>query len=535
MVMKKNYFKSLMQASLLLGAALVVSSCDDIVGQEDNPVASYVQWEAKTPKSIELTLGVAGKETFQIKAIAVSSATIVYESENTEIAKVNPVTGEITAVGIGETFIKAVISGASSAGQSVFIPEEIKIPVVVKDGKAKLTRVKDEVIEYTANKDSVINLKKLFTAYPEVGKEDENSDIQFKLLGKNSKSVATGNSTDIAFINTNDELQIQKNGYGNIKDYWVGKDAKKVGTDISDTLYIAAKITGATTGKTGKPAFNYDDVKATEDTVMVVINKSIAFINAKGEREILTADKYKTPDFSKALEAGTYYLEAGTAPSLGNLAVKGDVTLIFADGYTKTKSNDISGASISDQTDNATLNIFGEAIDLATPAKGKYQAASPEITINAGTNGDAISNFKEINFYTGAITAKTNKANSGAIVKVKNLNVFGGTLTAENQNSGYAISLLEGGKLTVKGGGVEATGKGSDTDRSYGVIGDVEVLKGDFEAKSGYRAVKGSLTAGEGLEFAESDDPTATKPTWTKITGTSSNAKGVKVQAVPKK
>ena len=156
--MKKNYFKNLMQVSLLLGAAFVISSCDDVIGQEDNPVASYVQWEAKTPKSIELTLGIASKETFTVKAVAVSSVVIVYESENPEIAKIDPVTGVITAVGVGETYIKAVVTGASAAGQSVFIPEEIKIPVVVKDGKAKLTRVKDEIIEFTANKNSVYDL-----------------------------------------------------------------------------------------------------------------------------------------------------------------------------------------------------------------------------------------------------------------------------------------------------------------------------------------------------------------------------------------
>ena len=46
-----------MQVSLLLGAAFVISSCDDVIGQEDNPVASYVQWQAKTPKEVTLKIG----------------------------------------------------------------------------------------------------------------------------------------------------------------------------------------------------------------------------------------------------------------------------------------------------------------------------------------------------------------------------------------------------------------------------------------------------------------------------------------------
>lgn len=529
--MKKNYFKNLMQVSLLLGAAFVISSCDDVIGQEDNPVASYVQWEAKTPKSIELTLGVAGKETATVKAIAVSSVVIVYESENPEIAKVDPVTGVITAVGVGETNIKAVVTGASSAGQSVFIPEEIKIPVVVKDGKAKLTRVKDEVIEYTANVDSVIDLSKLFTAYPEVGLTDDNSKITYTAFTYNFNS-GTNTWSKVPFT-SNFNLGTLDNTAGTFEINGDLDATLLAPKSISDTIYVVAEISGATLS----PSFTFPETTATDaekdivtDTVKIVLNKSIAFINKDGKREILTADKYKTPNFSEALEAGTYYIPAGTATYLGDLAVKGDVTLIFAPGYTGT--NAISAASISDQTDKATLNIFSEAVDLPTPTPNKYRAAEVDMNFYTGS-GDAISNFAEINLYAGTIRAGSSKENCGAITKVKNVNVLGtAILYAYNYNSGFGIKLLEGGKLTVNGGTVEATATGSDTDNSYAVIGNVEVLKGNFLAISdGYRAVKGSLTAGKGLEFAGSNNPYDTTPTWTKIEGTSSNAKGVKVQA----
>jgi hypothetical protein len=509
--MKKNYFKNLMQVSLLLGAAFVISSCDDVIGQEDNPVASYVQWEAKTPKSIELTLGIAGMETDTVKAVAVSSVVIVYESENPEIAKVDPVTGVITAVGVGETNIKAVVTGASSAGQSVFIPEEIKIPVVVKDGKAKLTRTVDQVDEYTVNADSVIDLKKLFTAYPEVGTENENSQITFTLLGKNNKTAAGGNSTNIAFITANDELKIQKNGYGNIIDYWVGKDAKKVGTDISDTVYVAAKISGAGT----KPAFNYKDAKATEDTIMFVINKSIAFINKDGKREILTADKYKEVDLSanSELKAGTYYVTDSyttwTSYPYPSLAIKGNVDLIFKNTI------DAGFGNIDDQTDgNAALNIFGEAIPAGT---AKYAAWTP--VVNSENYPNAITNFKEINLYAGTLNV------NGLMKNVKDVNVFKSTTL--NANSGLSLT----GKLTINDGAVNAYRYDSDLETGFAVIGDVVLNKGSFYAENTeYRAVKGSLTAGEGLEFVESNTP-AVATSWTKIEGTTSNAKGIKSQA----
>ena len=66
--MKKNYFKSLMQVALLLAAPFVVSSCDDVIGQEDNPVASYVQWKTDADvdevemKVVQSAAGFLGKQ-----------------------------------------------------------------------------------------------------------------------------------------------------------------------------------------------------------------------------------------------------------------------------------------------------------------------------------------------------------------------------------------------------------------------------------------------------------------------------------------
>jgi len=517
-----------MQVALLLAAPFVVSSCDDVIGQEDNPVASYVQWKTDADKA-EIELGVG--KTYTRTATAVSSAIIAYSSDDEKIATVDPVSGEVKGVAVGETNINAEISGMSTNGRSVFEATKISYKVKVVDLKAKLTRKVDSKVVYNADADSIVKLSDLFTFYPALG-ADGATNITVELC-KEKKESATAyapvnSGKDIGVLVTPTTATTGVIGEKNFKITGKIDNEYKAG-DITDTLYIAAKINAVNTTE----GYEMPTTGVVSDTVMVIVTKSIAYINAKGKREILTADKYKTPDFSKALEAGTYYIPApaGTASTpIGNLAVKGDVTLIFADGYTGTKP--ISATSISDQTDKATLNIFGEAIDATSPATpGKYKAASPTINVNA-TAGDAISNFAEINFYTGAITATSNKEGNGAFVKVKNLNVFGGTLKAEKlTNKGYAISLLEGGKLTVKGGTVTAIGYGTDVNLSYGIIGDVEVAKGSFLARSDYRAVKGSLTAGEGLEFVESNDPTATTPTWTKITGTTSNEKGIKIQA----
>ena len=105
--MKKNTFKSLLQVALLLAAPFVVSSCDDVIGQEDNPVASYVQW--KTDADVdEVEMKIGG--TYTRVATAVSSAIIAYESDNTEVATVDPVSGEVTAKKIGEVMFDGDIS-----------------------------------------------------------------------------------------------------------------------------------------------------------------------------------------------------------------------------------------------------------------------------------------------------------------------------------------------------------------------------------------------------------------------------------------
>ena len=497
--MKKNYFKTLLQASLLLGAAFVISSCDDVIGQEDNPVASYVQWEAKTPKSIELTLGIAGKETATVKAVAVSSVVIVYESENTEIAKIDPVTGVITAVGVGETNIKAVVSGASSAGQSVFIPEEIKIPVIVKDGKVSLKAKAAEKVQTinTVDAAKTIDVSKFFDVYPETG-----NTITYTLLHHNN---ITGKKIT-GYAAAGAEL-------GSI----TAAGVYTQGTNKKDTtVYVVAEITSKADGFFWALDAEENHINH-KDTIAINIKESIAYINAKGESTILTADKYNEIDLStnKELKAdSTYYVIAATTTYYPALAAKGNVTLIF-----KKNVNAYFG-NIDDQTDgNAALNIFGEAIPGATA--GTYNAWKPSIVSDYYPN--AITNFKEINLYAGQLTVY------GLIKKVKDVNVFkDAKLYAYTYGSFGGLSLT--GKLTINGGTVEAYNSDSDDETGFAVIGDVVLNKGSFYARNtGYRAVKGSLTAGEGLEFVESNDP-ADDDSWTKITGTSSNAKAVKSQ-----
>ena len=499
--MKKNYFKSLMQVALLLAAPFVVSSCDDILGQEDNPVASYIQW--KNDPGAEVTMKIGDKKVIAT-ATAVSSAIIAYESSDTAVATIDPVNAEITAKAVGETTISAVISGMSTNGRSVFEATKISFKLIVKDGKAKLTRKFDSFEEFTVNADSTIDVSKFFTAYPEKG-----NTISYSLSPVNDKTAANFSTSKKTSLGDLSGTGVKiKNGTIN--------DWTKKGKDITDTLYVAATITTAASEYT-------IDAKANlhTDTVMIIINKSIAYMNEKGKRTILTADKYKELDLSatSAVEAGTYYVTAApTSYPSAATDIKGDVTLIFKN------SVDAKLQNLDDKTDNATLNIFGEAKQKGT-TPGVYEAWNPIIDIKGATD-NAITNFKEINIYTGTITA--NKA----ITAVKDVNVNAGILTAKPGTSGYAIKLS--GNLTINGGSVTANGTGTDTDNSFAVIGNVVYNKGTFNAyNEDYRAVNGTLTAASGFEFLQGD--TSDKSKATKLEGTTSNSKYIWGQKTPTK
>lgn len=514
MVMKKNYFKSLLQVALLLAAPFVVSSCDDVIGQEDNPVASYVQWKTDTDKA-EIELGIG--KTYTRTATAVSSAIIAYSSDDEKIATVDPVSGEVKGVAVGETNINAVISGMSTNGRSVFEATKISYKVKVVDLKAKLTRKVDSKVVYNADADSIVKLSDLFTFYPALGTKGA-TNITVELCNDKKASA-----TPYAPVNVGKDIGALVNpttattgvtGEKNFKITGNIDNEYKAG-DITDTLYIAAKIDAVNTAE----GYEMPTTGVVSDTVMVIVTKSIAFINKEGKREILAADKYKEVDLSanSELNAGTYYVTNSyttwvTYP-YPSLAIKGNVNLIFKNTI------DAGFGNIDDQTDgNAALNIFGEAIPAGT---AKYAAWTPGVTSDNYPN--AITNFKEINLYAGTLTV------NGLINNVKDVNVFKATTLDAN----YGISIT--GKLTINDGVVRAYSNNSSLETGFAVIGDVVLNKGSFYAENiGYRAVKGSLTAGEGLEFVESNNPTATPATdqvWTKVEGTNSSAKGVKSQA----
>ena len=492
--MKKNYFKSLMQVALLLAAPFVVSSCDDVIGQEDNPVASYVQWKTDADSTV-VEMKVGG--TYTRVATAVSSAIIAYESDNTEVATVDPVSGEVTAKKIGEANISAVVTGMSTNGRNVFEATKLTYKVNVIDKKIyvkALVEKTDSIVDFTVNKDTIVDFSKKFKVFPATG-----LTVTYTIKTPATTTDVAGTNTFTTTTNTTGKFTL--NG-------------------TAGWCIVEAQITSA--APTG-----YDDntTALKKDTIKVRVKDAIAYLNEKGERTILTTDKFTKLSKRAAtavdttFKAGIYYVDTDLKFGSTDLKVKiaGDVTFILKNG---ASAQNWTIANLVDADDAYKLNIFLEAKTVTSPTASK-------LTVDRGTGGDAITNFKEINVYGGTLEGLSTAANCGGFAAIKNLNVKGGKVIAKNTSNGYGISLADGGKLTIAGGEVEAVGTGSSATFGFALIGDVEVSKGKFAAQNpDYRAVKGNMTAGGSIKFKTS----ANGSTYSVLEGTTSNAAYIKAE-----
>ncbi len=492
--MKKHYFKSLMQVALLLAAPFVVSSCDDVIGQEDNPVASYVQWKTDADSTV-VEMKVGG--TYTRVATAVSSAIIAYESDNTEVATVDPVSGEVTAKKIGEANISAVVTGMSTNGRNVFEATKLTYKVNVIDKKIyvkALVAKTDSIVDFTVNEDTIVDFSKKFKIFPATG-----LTVTYTIKTPATTTDVPGTNTFTTTTNTTGKFTL--NG-------------------TAGWCIVEAQITSA--APTG-----YDDNTALlkKDTIKVRVKEAIAYLNEKNERTILTSDKFTKLSKRAAtavdttFKAGIYYVDTDLKYSGSNLKVKiaGDVTFILKNG---SSAQNWTIANLVDADDTHKLNIFLEAKTATTPV-------ASTLTVNRGSGGDAITNFKEINVYGGTLEGRSSAANCGGFAAIKNLNVKGGKVIARNSSNGYGISLADGGKLTIAGGEVEAVGTGSSATFGFALIGDVEVSKGKFAAQNpDYRAVKGNMTAGGSIKFKTS----ANGSTYSVLEGTTSTAPYVKAE-----
>jgi uncharacterized protein YjdB len=125
--MMKKIFKNL-GGALMLAAALVFTSCDQIKSFMDNPVSSYLE---VNPESVTLKVG----EEKALKVTTISDQPITYTSSNADVATVDE-KGVITAVSEGDAII--TVSVASTATYAAGM-KQVQVKVVLTPIQTPLT------------------------------------------------------------------------------------------------------------------------------------------------------------------------------------------------------------------------------------------------------------------------------------------------------------------------------------------------------------------------------------------------------------
>ena len=401
--MKKNNFKSLMQAAVLICTPLVIASCDDVFGDVDNPIPSYMSIK-EAAVNLVLHADSLDKATYTRTATAATGAEIVYSSSDEKVATVDAKTGKITAVGGGECEIIAEATGKDSHGNMTYQPQKISFPVIVKDYRARIALKEGaEIPVYNSARNTSgekIDLKELLDVWPALGTKN----FTINNVGKDPKGVITSVSTD-------------------------GKITLSGNTGVAK---VVARITAVPTSPTDAVSFETKTFKdkngnVETDTLIVEVKKGVAYVSeydAKGEAvtsymfEDYNGEKYT--ELSSVLKgsedvylnAGWYYLDNSITSFTKNIRVKGDVNIILKDGANLTMSGKIMDESAKQ---SYKLNIFPETKAATGTAQFGDILEFKEVTILGATVTSSVTNVENVTINKGEVVG--NMVGTG-IVKI---------------------------------------------------------------------------------------------------------------------
>jgi hypothetical protein len=400
--MKKNYFKSLMQAAVLVCTPLVIASCDDVFGDTDNPIPAYMSIK-QSEINLVLHAATPEKATATRTAIAATGAEVVYSSSNEKVATVDAKTGVITGVGEGTCDIIAEVTGKDSNGRNTYQPQKASFSVSVKDYRARVALKEGVTIPVfnsaLAKTVEEIDLKDVLEVWP--AKDTKGLTVTF---------TKVENTKDKGDIDPNDVIDGTKLAAGK-----VALNVGKVGV---------AKIIAEIKAGDVPEGFEQKSFKDNQKTAALTIEvkQGVAYVSgydAKGE----PVTKYMFKDYNNekytnlsevlkdkngyqiyndvTLDAGWYYLDQDL-DFWNNLRIKGDVNIILGDGCSLPNANSIS---ILDESAKQTykLNIFAETKNATATA-----------------NFNKIVDFKEVNVFGSKLTT--------FVDKVVNVNINGGQL-----------------------------------------------------------------------------------------------------------
>ena len=416
--MKKNNFKSLMQAAVLVCTPLVIASCDDVFGDVDNPVSSHISIK-DAAVNLVLHADSTAKATYTRTAIAASGAQIEYSSSNEKIATVDAKTGKITAVGNGTCNIIAKATGLDSRGNKTYQEEEVSFPVTVTDYRARVDKIEGAEIPVYNSADAnltQLDMSKIVKAWPAKvaltyvivdqpaapNKVVDDSDL--------SKIVLTGNS-GTAKVKATIAAALDLGKYER-KSFPENQETAELEITVKEGVaYISGyDATGKAIRKTMFKDYNDESYTDLSDKLM----------NA-GKTAFLGTDV--------TLDAGWYYVDRNLSSFANNIRVKGDVNFILNDTWALNLTKDLMDESAKQ---NYKLNFYSQRKNGATPEIGTASFAN-------------IKEFKEVNICGAKVSAPVNA--------VVNVTVNNGTI----------------GNLTGTGAGAVDITNATATAPAYGV------------------------------------------------------------------
>jgi hypothetical protein len=500
-----------MQAAVLVCTPLVIASCDDVFGDVDNPIPSYMSIK-KDAVVLEMHAAYPEKATFTRTATAATGAEIVYSSTNEEIATVDATTGKITAVGAGDCKIIVTATGKDSNGRMTYQELKDSFPVTVKDWRARIALTEDakpvilNVADYVAAPATTVDLTEVLDVWPALGTDglnivytkvdnnkgqgdvDPDKIITSVAGGKITLSGKTGMAKVIASIPA----------LANVPDgYEITSFAEELETDtftIKVKEGIAYMAWDSEKGKTVRKTMFLVDEGATKPNYTKLSDMITAGISAN---ETLKGWYYFDQDAYDANTGATAYDPTLDNRIYSNFKAGGDVNIIVKDGV----NVELSGSFVDDNPAAHALNVFGQKT-----GNGRFAVM---------VNGDAVIDFKDVNLYGGNFDAYSWSDGCGGFNKNGAINIFEGHLNANNYSGGHGYGIK--GAVNLKGYNAFAwvRSSGTNADDSYAIIGDVTVEKGELEASSDYRAINGTVTA---TKAKQCDDTTwswnPTKKTW---------------------
>ena len=238
----KKIFKNL-GGALMLAAALVFTSCDEIKSFIDNPVSSYLE---VNPESVTLKVG----EVKALEVTTISDQPISYTSSNKDVATVDE-KGVITAVSEGDAII--TVSVASTATYAAGM-KQVQVKVVPAIDPILTTPL---TIEAKAENGAKVRLRKSPSLELKTIKYKKSTDTSWKdydeFDGWEGAEISLNKGESVSFWSNNAALG-QKPDWSVLYSYF----------SISDECYVYGNVMSMIDDQEGAtaehPKFSTDEV-----------------------------------------------------------------------------------------------------------------------------------------------------------------------------------------------------------------------------------------------------------------------------------